>query len=124
MSAKCMCRLFDAVLEDLCKIVIAEFAILSPLQTSKCPLFGRRLRKLVAEHHVDFGHHLWSHVVNVLELGNGLADDVFHPLVVSRTEGGVPVVEYGELCGYYAAGTALQALATGLDFGAKVEPPF
>jgi len=34
------------------------------------------------------------------------------------------VVEDGELGGHYAASTALQALASGLDFGAKVEPPF
>lgn len=119
-----MCGFLDAVLEDFCKIVVAEFAVFSSLETSERPFFSRRLRKLVAEHHVDFGHHLRGHIIDVLQLGNGLADNVFHPLIVSCTESGMPVVEHGELGGYYATSTALQALASGLDLGAQVEPPF
>jgi hypothetical protein len=45
-------------------------------------------------------------------------------LVISSTESGMPVVENGKLGGDYTASTALEALATSLDLGAQIEPPF
>jgi hypothetical protein len=66
MRTKRMCRFFDTVFENLCEIIVAELATLTPLQATKSPLFGGCLRKLVAKHHVNFGHHRRSHVVDVL----------------------------------------------------------
>jgi hypothetical protein len=141
MGTKGVSRLFNAVFDDFCQIVIIEASVLASLETSENPFLGWGLCKVVAEHlqrslvssacdskgdahHVNFGHHLGRHVINVLQLGNCLADDVLHPLVIGGTESGVPMIENGELGGDYTASTALEALATRLDLCAQIKPPF
>jgi hypothetical protein len=75
-------------------------------------------------YHVDPRHHLRRHIIDVFQLGNRLADDFLHPLVISGTESGVPMVKNGKLGGDYTTGTALEALATRLNLCAQIEPPF
>jgi hypothetical protein len=141
MGTESVSRLFNAVLDDFCKIVIAEASVLASLETSKDPLLGwglcevvtKRLQRLLVPGacdskgdtcHVNSGHHLGSHVIDVSQLRNRLADDLLHPLVVGCTESGVPVVKNGKLGGDHTTSTALEALATRLDLCAQIEPPF
>jgi hypothetical protein len=141
MGTESVSRLFNAVLDDFCKIVIAEASVLASFETSEDPLLGwglcevvtKRLQRLLVPSacdrkgdtcHVNSGHHLGRHVIDVSQLGNRLADDFLHPLVVGGTESGVPVVKNAKLGRNHAAGTALEALATSLDFRTEIEPPF
>jgi hypothetical protein len=141
MGTESVSGLFNAVLDNFCKIVVTEASVLASLETSEDPLLGWGLCEVVTKglqqllvpstcdsegdtYHVNSGHHLGRHVIDVSQLGNGLADDLLHPLVVGGTESGVPVVENGELGGDHTASTALEALATRLDFRTQIEPPF
>jgi hypothetical protein len=140
MGTKGVSRLFDAVLDDFCQIMVVEASVLASLETTKDPLLGWGLCEVVTEelqqslvsserdekrdaYHVDLRHHLGRHVIDVSQLGNRLADDFLHPLVVGGTESGVPVVKNAKLSRDHAASTALEALATGLDLRTQIEPP-
>jgi hypothetical protein len=141
MGTKGVSRLFDAVLDDFCQIMVVEASVLASLETTKDPLLGWGLCEVVTEslqrslvssacvskentYHVDLRHQLRRHVVDVSQLRDRLADDFLHPLVVGGTESGVPVVKNAKLGRNHAAGTALEALATSLDFRTEIEPPF
>jgi len=49
MGSEGVSGLFDAVLDDFGKIMVAEASVLASLQTSKDPLFGWCLREVVAK---------------------------------------------------------------------------
>jgi hypothetical protein len=141
MCTESVSRLFNAVLDDFCKIVVTEASVFASLETTKDPLLGRGLGEVVTKRlqrllvtsacdsrgdtcHINSGHHLGRHVIDVSQLGDRLTDDLLHPLVVGCTESGMPVVKHGKLGGDHTTSTALEALATGLDFGTQIKPPF
>lgn len=82
MGTESVSRLFDAVLDDFCKIVIAEASVLASLETTKDPLLGwgpcevvtKRLQRLSVPSacdsqcdtcHVNSGHHFGRHVIDI-----------------------------------------------------------
>jgi hypothetical protein len=82
VGTKSVSWLFNAVLDDFCKIVIAEASILASFETTEDPLLGwglcevvtKRLQRLLVPGacgskgstcHVDSGHHLGRHVIDV-----------------------------------------------------------
>ena len=50
MGTESVCRLFNAVFDDFCKIVVTEASVLASLETSEDPLLGWGLCKVVTEH--------------------------------------------------------------------------
>jgi hypothetical protein len=49
VGTESMSRLFNAVLDDFCKIVVTEASVFASLETAKDPLLGGSLCKVVTE---------------------------------------------------------------------------
>lgn len=123
MSTESVSRLLDAVFDDIGEVNVTELSVRTSLETAESPVLWRCLLELFAEDSIDLVHHHGCHVIDVFQVRDGLSDDILHPLVIGGAESCVPVVQNCKFCRYNAASAALQALTTGLDLLAQIEPP-
>ena len=124
MSTESVRGLLNAVLDNFGQIEVAKFTVLASLKAAKGPFFGGCRVILCAEQPVDLGHHFRRHVIDVSQLRDGFSDDILHPLVISGTESGMPVIKNSKLGGDYVTGATLKALTAGLrNLLSEVEPP-